>query len=158
MCWLFLDSQTGRLLTSFAGNLTPESGIDRYFVSTPDGYLFGGKVVKGAGIGRGLGFPTANVQLDDEMKLLPSNGVYEVNAVLDGCHYKGVMNIGVNPTVCDRMLRSIEVHLIDFGADIYGRKIVVEPLRRLRGEVNFGSIEALKQQIGLDVERVKLGI
>ena len=122
------------------------------------GYLFGGKVVKGAGIGRGLGFPTANVQLDDEMKLLPSNGVYEVNAVLDGCYYKGVMNIGVNPTVCDRMLRSIEVHLIDFGADIYGRKIVVEPLRRLRGEVNFGSIEALKQQIGLDVERVKLGI
>lgn len=121
-------------------------------------YLFGGKVVQGAGIGRGIGFPTANVQPDEMMKLLPPNGVYEVDAFIDAERYKGVMNIGVKPTVSDGMLRSIEVHLIDFSGDIYGRNIVVEPLRRLRGEIDFGSVEALKLQIGVDVARVKRGI
>ena len=122
------------------------------------GYMFAGTVVRGAGIGRGIGFPTANVRLDDEMKLLPSNGVYEVDVEFDSAHCKGVMNIGVNPTVSDRMLRSIEVHIIDFSGDIYGKRIVVEPVRRLRGEVNFGTLDALKLQIGVDVARVKRGI
>lgn len=120
--------------------------------------LFSGKVVAGAGLGRGIGFPTANIQLDDEMKLLPANGVYEVNVKLLGECYKGVMNIGTNPTVSDRMLRSIEVHILEFGGDIYGEPITVEPVRRLRDEINFGSLSALKLQIGVDVARVKRGI
>lgn len=121
-------------------------------------YSFSGTVIKGAGIGRGIGFPTANIQPDDEMKLLPSNGVYEVDASLGGERHKGVMNIGTNPTVSDRMLRSVEVHLLDFSGDIYGAGITIEPVRRLRGEVNFGSIEVLKLQIGVDVARVRRGI
>lgn len=121
-------------------------------------YSFSGTVVRGAGIGRKIGFPTANVQLDDEMKLLPSNGVYEVDVNIGGGCYKGVMNIGVKPTVCDRMLRSIEVHIMDFCGDVYGERIIVELVRRLRGEVNFGSVDALKLQIGVDVARVKRGI
>lgn len=121
-------------------------------------YGFSGIVVKGAGIGRGIGFPTANVLPDDNMKLLPSNGVYEVDALLGGERHKGVMNIGTNPTVSDRMLRSIEVHLLDFSGDIYGAGITVEPVRRLRGELTFGSIDALKLQIGVDVARVRRGI
>ncbi|MBQ8695667.1 MAG: riboflavin biosynthesis protein RibF [Bacteroidaceae bacterium] len=121
-------------------------------------YRFSGTVIKGAGIGRGLGFPTANIQPDEVMKLLPSNGVYEVDALLDGERIKGVMNIGTNPTVRDCMLRSIEVHLLDFSGDIYGTEITVEPVRRLRGEVKFGSIDALKLQIGVDVARVRRGI
>lgn len=121
-------------------------------------YGFSGTVVQGAGIGRGIGFPTANIQLCDDMKLLPADGVYEVDAELDGKQYKGVMNIGVKPTVCDRMLRSIEVHMIDFCGDIYGSKLTVKPVRRLRGEINFRNIEMLKLQIGVDVARVKRGI
>lgn len=121
-------------------------------------YGFSGTVVQGAGIGRGIGFPTANIQLCDDMKLLPADGVYEVDAELDGKQYKGVMNIGVKPTVCDRMLRGIEVHMIDFCGDIYGSKLTVKPVRRLRGEINFRNIEMLKLQIGVDVARVKRGI
>ena len=122
------------------------------------GYLLFGTVVRGAGIGRGLGFPTANLQLDDEHKMLPCDGVYEVAVTLDGVDYKGVMNIGVKPTIGDNMLRTIEVHIIDYSGDAYGKRIVVEPLRRLRGELEFASIQALKLQIGVDVARVKRGI
>ena len=118
-------------------------------------YLICGTVVGGAGIGRGLGFPTANVQPDEALKLLPGDGVYEVAAVLDGNSYKGVMNIGVKPTVSDASLRTVEVHLLGFKGDIYGREIVVEPLRRLRGEMKFGNVEELKRQIQLDIAMVE---
>ena len=118
-------------------------------------YLICGTVVGGAGIGRGLGFPTANVQPDEALKLLPGDGVYEVAAMLDGNSYKGVMNIGVKPTVSDASLRTVEVHLLGFMGDIYGREIVVEPLRRLRGEMKFAGVEALRQQIAIDIAMVE---
>lgn len=121
-------------------------------------YAFSGKVVAGAGIGRGIGFPTANIQLDEDMKLLPLNGVYEVDVEIDGIRYKGVMNIGMKPTVSNRNLRGIEVHIIEFSGDIYGKSMTVEPVRRLRNEINFSSVSALKLQIGVDVARVKRGI
>lgn len=121
-------------------------------------YSLSGSVVSGAGIGRGLGFPTANIQLDDDMKMLPMDGVYEVDALLGGECYKGVMNIGVKPTIGDSMLRTIEVHIIDFSGDIYGKRITVELVRRLRGELVFANVQALKLQIGVDVARVKRGI
>ncbi len=121
-------------------------------------FVLGGKVVQGAGIGRTLGFPTANIMLDNEMKMLPLDGVYEVAALLDGERYKGVMNIGVKPTIGDNMLRTIEVHIIDYSGDAYGKTIAVEVLRRLRGELEFDGVQALKLQIGVDVARVKRGI
>ena len=121
-------------------------------------YSLSGSVVSGAGIGRGLGFPTANIQLEDDMKMLPMDGVYEVDVMLDGECYKGVMNIGVKPTIGDNMLRTIEVHIIDFCSDIYGKRITVELVRRLRGELVFANVQALKLQIGVDVARVKRGI
>ena len=121
-------------------------------------YSLSGSVVSGAGIGRGLGFPTANIQLEDDMKMLPMDGVYEVDVMLGGEGYKGVMNIGVKPTIGDNMLRTIEVHIIDFSSDIYGKRITVELVRRLRGELVFANVQALKLQIGVDVARVKRGI
>lgn len=121
-------------------------------------YSLAGNVVTGAGIGRGLGFPTANMQLDNEMKMLPLDGVYEVDVLFGDERYKGVMNIGVKPTLGDNMLRTIEVHIIDFSGDIYGRTIAVELVRRLRGELVFANVQALKLQIGVDVARVKRGI
>lgn len=121
-------------------------------------YRLTGCVVTGAGIGRGLGFPTANVQLGDEMKMLPLDGVYEVDILHGGERLKGVMNIGVKPTIGENMLRTIEVHIIDFSADLYGQVITVELVRRLRGELQFANVQALKLQIGVDVERVKRGV
>lgn len=118
-------------------------------------YSFAGSVVHGAGIGRDLGFPTANVCLHDNMKLLPADGVYAVRVVCGERRYKGVMNIGVKPTVSDASARTIEVHILDFYGDIYGHEIVIEVLRFIRGEMSFGSVDALRCRIEADVEMVK---
>lgn len=121
-------------------------------------FVLEGTVVHGAGIGRHLGFPTANVQLAERMMLLPADGVYEVEASVDTSRYKGVMNVGFKPTVDNSRVRTIEVHLIGFSGDIYGKAISVELLRRLREEKNFESVDALRLQIEADVARVISGI
>ena len=121
-------------------------------------FVLEGTVVHGAGIGRHLGFPTANVQLAERMMLLPADGVYEVEACVDTSRYKGVMNVGFKPTVDNSRVRTIEVHLIGFSGDIYGKAISVELLRRLREEKNFESVDALRLQIEADVARVISGI
>ena len=118
-------------------------------------YSVCGKVVHCAGIGRRLGFPTANISLADEMRLMPANGVYEVETVVGGVHYRGVMNIGVKPTVNNSGERTAEVHIIDFSGDIYGSMLCVGFVRRLRGERTFGSLDELRAQIEKDVEQVK---
>jgi len=117
-------------------------------------YFFEGTVVKGDQRGRTIGFPTANIQLDDPDKLVPANGVYAVMAhipdgELDGGPQKGMMNIGVRPTV-DGSHRTIEVHLLDFEGDLYGKKLVVEIRNHLREEKKFGSLDALKAQLAVD--------
>jgi riboflavin kinase/FMN adenylyltransferase len=121
-------------------------------------YSFAGTVVHGAGIGRSLGFPTANILLHDDMKLLPADGVYDVSVSCMGSNYKGVMNIGVKPTIGENLVRTVEVHVIGFSGDIYDKEIVVFPVRRLRGEMGFESVDALRRQIEADVELVKRGI
>ena len=120
-------------------------------------YSLSGSVVHGAGIGRVLGFPTANICAADKMQLLPADGVYEVDVCVDGERRQGVMNIGVKPTVSGKE-RTLEVYIIDFNGDIYGMDITVEFVRRLRGEQSFENINALRFQIEVDVARVKRGI
>lgn len=121
-------------------------------------YVLEGTVVHGAGIGRRIGFPTANLLPAEEMMLLPADGVYEVLFRIGSACHKGVMNIGVKPTVDNNSLRTIEVHLLDFSGDIYGKSVSVEFVRRLRGEQHFEDIEALCSQIEKDVSRVRNGI
>lgn len=118
-------------------------------------YSFAGTVVHGAGIGRGLGFPTANVLLDNDMKLLPADGVYGVRILCDGKKHRGIMNIGVKPTIGENLQRTVEVHIMDFAGDVYGNEVVVEPVCRVRGEMAFENVEALRHQISKDVEFVK---
>ncbi|BEQ15115.1 bifunctional riboflavin kinase/FAD synthetase [Desulfoferula mesophila] len=115
-------------------------------------YQVAGRVVAGHGRGgRLLGFPTANLKVSDE--LLPGPGVYAVLVELaDGRLLKGANNIGNNPTFDDGAL-SVETHLLDFDGDIYGQDIRLHFVERLRGEQRFDSPEALKAQIGLDIER-----
>ena len=118
-------------------------------------YSFTGSVVHGAAIGRSLGFPTANLLLHDTMKLLPADGVYAVRVSCEGECYKGVMNIGVKPTIGENLSRTVEVYVIGFSGDLYGRDVAVVVQRRIRGEMVFENVEALRAQIGKDVESVK---
>ena len=120
-------------------------------------YSLAGTVVHGAGIGRVLGFPTANIALSCEEQMLPSDGVYETVVTVNGDVFKGVMNIGVKPTVSGKE-RTNEVHILDFEGDIYGKELVVEFVRRLRGEQSFDNVDALRLQIDADIARVKRGI
>jgi riboflavin kinase/FMN adenylyltransferase len=114
-------------------------------------YGFSGNVVGGSRLGSTLGFPTANITLEEEYKLMPPDGVYAVRAELKGLWYRGMMNIGNRPTVNDDPVsKTIEVHLFDFERDIYQEKIRVSFVARLRDERKFDGIEALKEQLAQD--------
>ncbi len=114
-------------------------------------YCLGGEIVANRRIGRRIGFPTANM-LPEPERVLPKRGVYATRAILEGTAYAGVTNVGMNPTVNGDHL-SIETHLIGFDQDVYGKGLMVEFCKYLRGEQRFDSIEALKEQIGQDVEQ-----
>ena len=118
-------------------------------------YSFSGSVTHGAGIGRSLGFPTANILLHDDMKLLPADGVYAVRLFFDDKEHKGIMNIGVKPTIGENLARTVEVHVLDFSGDLYGKNVVVSLLCRVRGEMTFESVDALRCQISHDVQFVR---
>lgn len=112
-------------------------------------YMLTGTVQKGKGLGRDLGFPTANLNISAPYKLIPSSGVYVIRSLIGGNTHYGMMNIGTNPTV-DGSQQHIEVHLFDFDKDLYGQSLQVDLLHRIRDEVKFDSLEALKFQLGQD--------
>ena len=112
-------------------------------------YTLTGAVVAGNRLGRTIGFPTANMQLYEPLKLVPGNGVYSVEAEVLGVRYKGMCNIGVRPTV-NGTGRTIETHILDFDQDIYGLPLTLRFLRRIRDERKFGSLDQLREQLLLD--------
>lgn len=115
-----------------------------------------GIVIDGEKRGRLLGFPTANISLDEET-ILPANGVYAVMFSVDGQSYKGVCNVGVKPTFHDPNIRkpSIEVHILDFDSDLYGKEVTVDWMARIRAEQKFNSVDELIEQIGKDKETAR---
>ena len=115
------------------------------------GYALRGVVVAGNRLGRTIGFPTANMKLYEPLKLVPGRGVYVVEAEVLGKKYRGMTNIGLRPTVGGSST-TIETHILDFDEDIYGLPLRVTFLRRLRDEVHFPSLEALKDQLEKDRE------
>lgn len=112
-------------------------------------YVLTGNVVKGNQLGRTIGFPTANVEIPEEYKLIPKNGVYVVTVTIENKIVFGMMNIGIKPTLGENKL-TIEVHLLNFDKDIYNQKIQVNILKRLRDEQKFESFESLKEQLEID--------
>lgn len=114
-------------------------------------YMLTGYVKKGKGLGRQLDFPTANLSIAEEYKLIPKNGVYVVKSILNDKLYYGMMNIGFNPTV-DGSTKSIEIHFFDFNADLYEQNIQVDILERIRDEHKFNSLDELKAQLLKDKE------
>jgi riboflavin kinase/FMN adenylyltransferase len=121
-------------------------------------YTISGKVIEGKKIGRSFGFPTANILPGDKNKLIPALGVYAVEVGIDNRVFKGMLSIGTNPTVNnDASVRSIEVYILDFDEDIYGKEISIRFRKRLRDERKFGSIAELGAQMELDkLETIKI--
>lgn len=118
-------------------------------------YSISGKVIRGKMIGHSLGFPTANIGVDNPQKLIPLNGVYAVEVSVENSVYKGMLSIGTNPTVNDdEKLRSIEVNILDFGKDIYDQDITVRFIKRLRDEKKFPDLNQLVAQMELDRRNV----
>ncbi len=121
-------------------------------------YGFSGNVVGGSRLGRSIGFPTANITMDEDYKLMPADGVYAVKAELNGSWYRGMMNMGSRPTVNDDPgIKTIEVHLFDFDRNIYSERIRISYVARIRDEQKFQGIDALKMQLGEDRKKA-LGI
>lgn len=111
-------------------------------------YSLKGIVAKGKQLGSTIGFPTANISIKEDYKLIPKDGVYVVRCEIDALYYYGMMNIGINPTTDhDNQAQKIEVHLFDFKEDIYDKPIKVSFLKRLRNEQKFDSVDALKNQL-----------
>jgi riboflavin kinase/FMN adenylyltransferase len=112
-------------------------------------YLFEATVIQGAKIGRTLGFPTANLLPIEPNKLIPAIGTYAVKVLLNNQEYLGMLNIGNNPTILSKGF-SIEVNIFNFADELYGQKIMVSFVAKLRNEQKFNSIDELKQQLTKD--------
>ena len=117
-------------------------------------YFMNGTIVKGRQLGRELGFPTANIDPYSQNKLIPKDGVYAVETIVEGVRYFGMMNIGSNPTVNDNpSKRTIEVNIFDFDRYIYQSKICIVFRCRLRDEIKFSNITLLIEQLELDKKK-----
>jgi riboflavin kinase / FMN adenylyltransferase len=128
--------------------------LDSGNVATANGYLgyeyfLSGTVVKGKQLGRTLGYPTANIEVEDRNKLIPADGIYAVKIGYDNAILQGMLSIGMNPTV-NGTSRTIEVNIFNFDKDIYGKTLMIFFHNRIREELKFDSLEALVEQIDND--------
>ncbi|WP_053990794.1 bifunctional riboflavin kinase/FAD synthetase [Mangrovimonas sp. TPBH4] len=132
------------------------TALDNGDIATANSYLgypyfLTGTITQGKGLGKQIGFPTANIYIEEDYKLIPKNGVYVVKSHSNQKTVYGMMNIGTNPTV-NGTKQSIEVHFFDTDEDLYGKTVRVELLHRLRDEQKFASVALLQQQLKLDQE------
>lgn len=124
-----------------------------HFLAYP--YTLRGTVVGGNRVGRTLGFPTANIRVDDPAKVIPRIGVYAVRVTIEGRLYAGMLYIGSRPTLCGSGDLSIEVHILDFSGDIYRRTVSVAFVRFVREDIRFASLDALRRQLEKDRTAVR---
>lgn len=119
-------------------------------------YYLSGTIVEGNHIGRKMGFPTANIHPNDPYKLIPMNGVYAIRAELQGKMYRGMLNIGFRPTIdSSAAVKTIEAHLFDVSGDFYDQEVVIHFVHRVRDEMKFSGLDALKQQLELDKKNIQ---
>ncbi len=118
-------------------------------------YFFSGKVIKGKQIGRKIGFPTANISLENENKLIPKNGIYGVKVFYKNQFYDGMLNIGHRPTLKEKnKIKTIEVNIFNFEKNIYNEKLTIFFKNWIREEKNFSSLEELKRQLFSDKKQI----
>ena len=148
-----LEDSEGRISSSRIRDLLQKSDLNnaRKILNRP--YSFTGKVVAGKGIGKRIGFPTANLEIDGR-KFLPGEGVYAAWTTINSSLNKipSVMNLGSQPTIDPLSPSAVEVHLINKNINLYGLHLSVEPVRKLRSQVNFQNINLLSNQIKTDRE------
>jgi riboflavin kinase/FMN adenylyltransferase len=120
-----------------------------------DTFELTGTVVKGNQLGRTIGYPTANIVLNSDLKLIPGNGVYAVRVNVRGTWFEGMMNIGMRPTVVSNGGRTIEVNIFDFEETIYDETVTVQFLSKWRDEQKFNGLEELKNQLKIDEETIR---
>lgn len=138
-----------RVSSTMLRALVAKGDFDTVRDMTGHGYAIAGRVVHGSELGRTIGFPTANVKLN--RRVCPLHGVYAVRVQCGGASYRAVANVGYRPTVASHSPRSLlEVHIVDFDGDIYGREIVVEFVAKLRDERKFSALPELIEQIRRD--------
>src|ERR1700761_5826940 len=131
--------------------LNAEIELANEFLGYP--FYITGKVNRGDQIGRTIGYPTANILIEETYKLIPADGIFAVKVILDGQEHKGMGYIGHRPTI-NGMTRNIEVNIFDFNRDIYSQSIRMEFLHYVRGDIKFTSLEDLTIQLGKDKEAV----
>lgn len=122
-------------------------------------YPFTGTVVKGRQLGRTIGWPTANLDCTEKLKLVPARGVYAVRATTAaGQTWPAMLNIGVRPTVAGNLAQTVEAHLLGFEGDLYDQPLTVEFVARLRDEQKFSGLDALKAQLARDAEAARAAL
>lgn len=109
-----------------------------------------GKIIKGKQIGRTIGFPTANINIEESYKIIPQDGAYVIKAEIDGTVYDGMLNIGNRPTIDNNHKKTIEAYLFELNHDVYNKEIKVSFIQKLRDEKKYNSIEELKHQLTKD--------
>lgn len=144
-----------RINSTSIRNLLAQGNLPKAKEILGDDYSFEGKIVTGDNRGNTIGFPTANVHLSDEHKLLPKNGVYFVKVIIEQSEFYGMMNIGFRPTVSSENKIYIEVNIFDFDRDVYGHKIKVILKHYIRDEKKFNSLNDLVMQLNKDKEECK---
>lgn len=145
---IVISSTIIRQLIAKGDVFTASKMLGRYYSIT-------GTVTEGNRRGRLLGYPTANIELSEFNQAIPLDGVYAVYINLDGKVYKGMANIGKNPTFGDVLKIRLETHIFDFAQDIYGKDITIDFVKRIRGEVKFVNLDELKQALASDMRECK---
>ena len=151
-----LKDKVGRISSSRVRNLLMNYDLDNAKKILKRSYSFTGKVVRGKGLGRKIGCPTANIEIDGR-KFLPGEGVYAALTSCDKFKFKvaSVMNLGPQPTIDPLAPSAVEVHLIDQNIDLYDEKLKVIPVRKIRSQKTFLNVEELSKQISLDIKMAK---
>ena len=151
-----LKDQEGRISSSRVRELLLQSDLSKAKALLKRPYSFSGKVVKGKGIGKTIGFPTANLEIDGR-KFLPGEGVYAAwtKEMHSGNRFPSVMNLGPQPTINPLSPSAVEVHIIDKNINLYDLELLVEPIKMIRTQIKFSNIEELSFQIARDKESAK---
>ena len=118
-------------------------------------YSLSGKVIKGSSIGKSIGFPTANIQINEVKQIIPKDGVYSVNLLFDSVEHKGICNIGFTPTLNLQDTIKIEVHVIDCNIDLYDKIVKIEFKNFIRNEIKFKNRSDLINQIKIDIDSIR---
>lgn len=135
-----------------------QGDVQRAAVFLGEPYELSGTVIRGRALGRTIGYPTANIDVNSDLKLVPGIGVYAVEVLVDAKVHRGMLNIGRRPTVVSSDVVNLEVHILDFQQDIYDKIITIRFMSRVRDEQKFESVEALKEQLKNDEKFVRTSV